>query len=146
MSKYRRDPHHPLCVFGDKYGLTPRELGFLLGLDEQTIRCFEADEGITDEWVLEWVQDPMMTEEQLGKRVRNAMMASYLDLGVLPEEAEEKIRKRASPVRRWRKSKGLTQEAAATLLGITASALSRYEHNDRTVPDRILDLICGELA
>lgn len=146
MSKYRRDPHHPLCVFGDKYGLTPRELGFLLGLDEQTIRCFQSDEGITDEWVLEFCQDPMMEPKYLDKRIHDAMLASYMDLGDTADEAENKIHKRFSPLKRWRKAKGLTQEAAAKMLDITVSALSRYEHNDRTVPDWVLDLIQGELA
>lgn len=146
MSSLRRDPHHPLCVFGDKYGLTPRELGFLLGLDEQTIRCFEADIGITDEWILDFCTDPMMEPKYLEKRIYDAMFASYTDLGISEEDAEAKILKRFSPVRRWRKSKGMTQDEAASLLGITASAVSRYEHNNRAVPDWILDLIQGELA
>ena len=59
---------------------------------------------------------------------------------------EEKIVKRTSTVRRWRKEKGLTQLEAAKLLGVHHSTLSKYESNDRNVPFDILDKIEGELA
>ena len=141
-----RDLNNPLCIFGDRFNMTPRELGFFFELDEQTIRCYQADEKITDEWVLDFCRDPMMDIGYLEKRVKAAMMASYLDLGVDRDEAEDKIRKRLSPLRRWRKEKALTQEAAAQLLGITSSALSRYEVGNRPTPKDILNKIKGELA
>lgn len=146
MSNPRRDPHHPMCVFRDKWGMNHREMGYLLGLDEQAVRCFEADAKLTDEWIIEFCTDPMMSNEYLAKRVHDAMLKSYLDLGFDAECAETQILKRHSTVRRWRKEKGLTQMEAAKLLGVHYSTLSRYESNDRNVPDDILDKIEGDLA
>lgn len=146
MGNPRRDPHHPMCVFRDKWGMNPREMGYLLGLDEQAVRCFEADTKITDEWIIEFCTDPMMSNAYLAKRVHDAMLKSYLDMGFSNEDAEAKIIKRTSVVRRWRKEKGLTQMQAAELLGVHWSTLSKYESNDRNVPFEILDKIEGELA
>lgn len=146
MGNPRRDPHHPMCVFRDKWGMNPREMGYFLGLDEQTVRCFEADTKVTDEWIIEFCTDPMMDTAHLSKRVHEAMLQSYTDMGLSKEDAEAKIVKRTSVVRRWRKEKGLTQVQAAELLGVHWSTLSKYESNDRNVPFEILDKIEGELA
>lgn len=128
---------HPLKQFRKKWDLTQLEAGEFFQLSSGRIRNIERDWATTPKWIKEWLQNPMMEEETLARRIKTA-------------KAVARIGKRRRPdgnglIPRWRKAKGFSQRQAATYFGVHWTTVSAWELGDRPIPEHIIEAIEKEL-
>lgn len=121
---------HPLKLFRAMEDLTLPEAAEFFSLSAGTIRHIEAGTMKTPEWLAEWLDDPMMDEEEIKRRVQ-----------VAKATARRGIRRRSNmsnPVTQWRKRHGLSQRQAADHFGVHWATVSSWELGDSPIPERII--------
>lgn len=127
---------HPLFAFRSRWDLTLPEAAEFFDLHESTLAGYEHRRYPTPEWLSQWLDDPMMSEDEIRRRVIDARRKASLKAERPP--AKRNSRGRWNPVREWRKKKGLTQVKAAKILGVATTTVTAWELGDRTVPEHIM--------
>lgn len=124
---------HPLKLFRAEWDMTLIEAGKFFLLSSRTIRAIESGKCKTPKWLEEWLDDPMMSEKEIERRVQNAKV-----------EARSGIRRRSdasNPVIQWRKLHDMSQRQAAEYFGVHWTTISSWELGDKPIPERIIEKI-----
>lgn len=123
---------HPLFAFRSKWDLSLPEAAQFFNLHESTLSGYERGRYHTPEWLAQWLDDPMMSEDEIRRRIKDARIKAMI-------AAKKRTgRGRENPVREWRKRRGLTQRQAAAVLGVYVTTITAWELGDRGIPENIL--------
>ena len=123
---------HPLFAFRSKWDLSLPEAAQFFNLHESTLSGYERGKYPTPEWLMEWLDDPMMSEDEIHRRIKEARQKAQA-------AAKKRTgRGRDNPVREWRKRERLTQIQAAAELGVCVTTITAWELGDRGIPENIL--------
>lgn len=122
---------HPLFAFRSKWDLTLPEASEFFDLHPTTLSGYEHGRFPMPEWLAQWLEDPMMSDDEIRRRVEDARRRAASSL-------YRTGRGNGNPVRAWRRQHRLTQVQAAKLLGVHPATLGAWELGDRPVPENIM--------
>ena len=126
---------HPLFAFRSKWDLTLPEASEFFNLHESTLSGYEHGKYPTPEWLMEWLENPMMSEDEIRRRIKDARLKA------LAAAKKRTGRGNDNPVREWRRREGMTQTQAAAALGVHTTTITAWELGDRVIPERIRRII-----
>lgn len=121
---------HPLKLFRAEWNMTLVEAEKFFLLSSHTIHIIESGKYKTPKWLEEWLDDPMMSEKEIERRVQNAKVAARSSFRRRSDES--------NPIVQWRKSRGMSQRKAAKYFGVHWTTLSSWELGDKPIPERII--------
>lgn len=131
---------NPLFAFRSQWDLTQPEAGEFFDLSRETLSGYERGRFPMPEWLAEWLEDPMMTDAEILRRVKEARYRA----AVKANSTKRNPRGNGNLFRAWRKNQGMTQKQAARMLGVATTSISAWEQGDRMIPEEIMRRIDDE--